>query len=48
MIENLLKNKTAKEKANIKGLEIAKVDFRGVHNDAKYGVKIDIQNIKAT
>jgi hypothetical protein len=47
MIENLLQNKTSKEKANIKGLEIAKIDFRGEHISSQYGVKIDIQSIKA-
>lgn len=42
MIEDLLKNKTAKEKANIKGLEIAKEDFSGVYESSQYGVKIEI------
>ena len=42
---DLLKNKSAKEKANIKGREIAKVDFRGEHT--RGNIKIDIQSIEA-
>ena len=47
MIKNLLKNKDAKEIANIKGREIAKIDFRGEYISQKYGIKIDIQSIEA-
>ena len=47
MIEGLLKNKNAKEKADIKSKEIAKVDFRGEYTSQEYGIKIDIQSIKA-
>ena len=47
MIEKLLQNKTAKERANIKGQEIAKGFLCGKYTNQKYGVKIDIQSIKA-
>lgn len=47
MIKDLIKDKSAKEKANLKGQEIAKVDFRGEHTSSKYGIKIDIQSIEA-
>ena len=36
-----------KEKGSLKGCEIAKIDFRGEYISQKYGVKIDIQSIKA-
>ncbi len=45
MIEDLLKNKTVKQKATIKGQEIAKVDFRGEHT--KDDIKVDITSIEA-
>lgn len=45
MIKDLLKNKSAKEKAKIKGREIAKVDFRGKY--IKDGIKIEIIEINA-
>ena len=47
MIIDLLKNKSSKEKANIKGQEIAKIDFRGKDTSQEYGVTLDIQSIKA-
>ena len=47
MIKDLLQNKNDKEKANIKGQEIAKIDFRGEYISTQYGVRIDIQSIKA-
>jgi len=47
MIKDLIKNKTPKQKATIKGKEIAKIDFSGEYISQKYGVKIDIQNVKA-
>lgn len=47
-IKDLIKDKDRKEKANIKGLEIAKVDFKGEHTNAKYPkIKIDIISIEA-
>jgi len=46
MIEKLLKNKNSKERANIKGKEIAKVNFRGKHTDTKTKIKIEITDIK--
>jgi len=44
-IEDLIKNKTAKQKADIKGQEIAKVDFRGEYTNSRLGIKVDIQSI---
>jgi len=41
-IVNLLVNKTASEKSRIKSAEISKHDFKGVYDNAKYGVKIEI------
>ena len=46
MIEKRLKNKNAKERADIKGAEIAKHDFRGLHNDRKTGIRIEITKIE--
>ncbi len=41
-IVNLLKNKTASEKSQIKSAEISKYDFEGVYDDVKYGVRVEI------
>jgi len=46
-IEQKLEGKTTKEKANVKGREIAKVDFRGMYISQEYGVRLDIQSIVA-
>lgn len=46
-IVEMLEGKTTTEKANIKGLEIAKIDFRGEYTSQEYGIRIDIQSIKA-
>ena len=46
MITDLLTNKTAKEKANIKGQEIAILNHVGTF-DAKDGLRIEIQSLKA-
>lgn len=47
MIKDLFKNKSARQQATIKGLEIAKVDFRGEFINSKHGVRVDIQSIEA-
>lgn len=47
MIKDLLQNKTAKEKADIKGIEIAKLNHSGVYTDTKYGIRAEIRDVKA-
>ena len=42
-----LQNKNFKEKSNIKGVEIAKVDFTGTYEDTTYGVTVEILSINA-
>ena len=42
MIKDLIKNKSIKERANIKGLEIAKLNFNGIYISTKFRVKIEI------
>lgn len=46
-MRHLIENKISKEKAEIKGREIAKLDFRGEHIDEKTKIKIDIVSINA-
>lgn len=46
MIKDLLVNKNVKEKANIKAVEIAKLNHVGTYTDSKYGVTVEIQNLK--
>ncbi len=47
MISDLLKNLTAKEKANIKAKEIAKLNFVK-YTDTQTGIEVEIQNGKIT
>lgn len=42
-----LQNTPADERARLKGLEIAKIDFRGEYISSQYGVKIEITEINA-
>ena len=42
MIKNLLLNKTAREKSQIKSLEIAKSKHSGIYDSLQYGVRIEI------
>lgn len=44
MIEQLLKNKNAKQRAALKVQEITKIDFKGQH--VKNGIKIEVQSVK--
>lgn len=48
MIEELLQNKTAKEKANLKSIEIAKLNFAGTHTDSQTGITVEIKDGKIT
>lgn len=47
MIKDLLQNKTAKEKSNIKGIEIAKLNHGGINDNLKHGIKFEIRDLKA-
>lgn len=42
MIIDLIQNKTAQERAEIKSAEISKLGLRGVFDNVKYGVKVEI------
>lgn len=44
-IHTTLTNKSAKEKANIKGTEIANLNLTGEYIEQKYGLRIEIQSI---
>ena len=46
-IKQLLENKTAKEKAKLKGIEIARLNPVGVYDDVKHGLKIEIKDVSA-
>ena len=45
MINDLLKNKNAKERADIKVKEILKLNLAGVFEESKYGFKIEIRDV---
>ena len=45
-IKELLTGKTAKERAEIKSKEIAKLNPVGIYENAEYGVKVEIQSLK--
>lgn len=44
-IENLLKNKSAHDKANIKATEITKLNFVGTYDDIKTGIRVEIRSL---
>ena len=46
MINELLENKTARERANIKATELAKLNFVGEHINELYGIKVEIQSLE--
>src|SRR3990167_4725754 len=47
MINELLQNKTAIEKSRIKSEEISKLNHIGTYDDLRYGLKVEIQSLKA-
>ena len=47
MIKDLIQNLSAKGRSLIKSVEIAKLNHVGTFDDAKYGIRVEIQSLKA-
>ena len=47
MIRELLEGKSREEKSRIKSQEVAKLNHVGTYDNAKFGVKVEIQSLKA-